>query len=162
MDNVQNYDNNNNSVALVRERNIPTERQVLRLTENTPCFVPLFFTPPLTGLNRCFCCKPNPYTRIGTNHTGRNQPNWSRDNAPIREVPYWNLLQDTDYPWFSSLPPVKCWYCVYLKLYNDWCSIPDEVNFSFYLILPAALGPGVYSASNINEYQKQKNDVSGE
>jgi hypothetical protein len=31
-----------------------------------------------------------------------------------------------------------------------------------YLILPAALGPGVYSASNINEYQKQKNNVSGE
>jgi hypothetical protein len=32
---------------------------------------------------------------------------------------------------------------------------------SFYLILPAALGPGVYSASNRNKYQKQKNDVSG-
>jgi hypothetical protein len=30
------------------------------------------------------------------------------------------------------------------------------------LILPAALGPGVYSASNRNEYQKQKNNVSGE
>jgi hypothetical protein len=28
-------------------------------------------------------------------------------------------------------------------------------------ILPAALGPGVYSASNINEYHAQKN-VSGE
>jgi hypothetical protein len=28
--------------------------------------------------------------------------------------------------------------------------------FSIYLILAAALGPGVYSASNINEYQKQK------
>jgi hypothetical protein len=26
----------------------------------------------------------------------------------------------------------------------------------------AALRPGVYSASNRNEYQKQKNDVSGE
>jgi hypothetical protein len=33
--------------------------------------------------------------------------------------------------------------------------------FSIYLILPAALGPGVYSASNINEYQKHKN-ASGE
>jgi hypothetical protein len=43
-------------------------------------------------------------------------------------------------------------------------SRPDEVNyfFSIYLILPAALGPGVYSASDINEYQKQKNNVSGE
>jgi hypothetical protein len=29
------------------------------------------------------------------------------------------------------------------------------------LIFPAALGPGVYSASNRNEYQKQKNNVSG-
>jgi hypothetical protein len=33
----------------------------------------------------------------------------------------------------------------------------DEVNeFSTWLILPAALGPGIYSASNRNEYQKQK------
>jgi hypothetical protein len=42
-------------------------------------------------------------------------------------------------------------------------SRPDEVIeffFSIYLILPAALGPGVYSTSNRNEYQKQKN-VSG-
>jgi hypothetical protein len=36
---------------------------------------------------------------------------------------------------------------------------PDEVNefSSIYLILQAALGPGVHSASNRNEYQKQKN-----
>jgi hypothetical protein len=40
-------------------------------------------------------------------------------------------------------------------------SRPDVVNeFSTYLILPAALGPSVYSVSNRNEYQKQKN-VSG-
>jgi hypothetical protein len=31
-----------------------------------------------------------------------------------------------------------------------------------YLILPAALGPRVYSASNRNEYQKKKNNVCGE
>jgi hypothetical protein len=38
-----------------------------------------------------------------------------------------------------------------------------EVNyfFSFYLILLAALGPGVYLTSNRNDYQKQKNYVSG-
>jgi hypothetical protein len=44
-------------------------------------------------------------------------------------------------------------------------SRPDEVNefsFSIYLFLPAAIGPGVHSASNRNEYQKQKNYVSGE
>jgi hypothetical protein len=34
--------------------------------------------------------------------------------------------------------------------------------FSIYLILPAPLGPGVYSASNRNEYQKHTNNVSGE
>jgi hypothetical protein len=41
---------------------------------------------------------------------------------------------------------------------------PDEVNeiFSSYLIFSAALGLGIYSASNINEYQKQKSNVSGE
>jgi hypothetical protein len=43
-------------------------------------------------------------------------------------------------------------------------SIPDEmIFFLIYLILPAALGPGVYSASNRGEYQKHKNNnVSGE
>jgi hypothetical protein len=37
---------------------------------------------------------------------------------------------------------------------------PDEVIefFSIYQILPAALGPGVYSASNRNEFQKRKNN----
>jgi hypothetical protein len=41
---------------------------------------------------------------------------------------------------------------------------PHLVNevFSIHLILPAALGPGLHSASNRNEYQKQKNNVSGE
>jgi hypothetical protein len=42
-------------------------------------------------------------------------------------------------------------------------SIPNEVTefSSIYLIVPAALGPGVYSASNRNEYHQQKNNVSG-
>jgi hypothetical protein len=40
----------------------------------------------------------------------------------------------------------------------------NEVNefFSIDLILPAALRPEVHSASNRNEYQKQKINVSGE
>jgi hypothetical protein len=38
----------------------------------------------------------------------------------------------------------------------------DEFIFSIYLILPGALGLRVYSASYRNEYQKQKNTVSGE
>jgi hypothetical protein len=33
--------------------------------------------------------------------------------------------------------------------------------FSIYVISPAALGPGVYSACKGNEYQKQTNNVSG-
>jgi hypothetical protein len=35
------------------------------------------------------------------------------------------------------------------------------IFFSMYLILPGALGPGVHSASNRNEYQyqKQKNNI---
>jgi hypothetical protein len=38
----------------------------------------------------------------------------------------------------------------------------SERFLSIYLILPAALGPGIYSASNRNEYQKHKNNVSGD
>jgi hypothetical protein len=42
---------------------------------------------------------------------------------------------------------------------NRW----DDWIFSIYLILPDTLGPGIYSASNRNEYQKHKNNnVSGE
>jgi hypothetical protein len=37
----------------------------------------------------------------------------------------------------------------------------DELFFSLYFILPVAVGLEVYSASNRNEYQRQKN-VSGE
>jgi hypothetical protein len=39
----------------------------------------------------------------------------------------------------------------------------DEVNdfFSIHLILPAALVPEVYSASNRNQYQKKKNMFLG-
>jgi hypothetical protein len=40
------------------------------------------------------------------------------------------------------------------KLEDVTGSIPNEVNFKIYLILLAALGHGVYSASNRNEYQK--------
>jgi hypothetical protein len=35
-------------------------------------------------------------------------------------------------------------------------------NFSIYLIFPATPRPEVHSACNRNEYQKQKNNVSGE
>jgi hypothetical protein len=43
-------------------------------------------------------------------------------------------------------------------------SSPNEEDefFSISLILPAALGPGIYSASNRNEYQKQTNNICWE
>jgi hypothetical protein len=34
----------------------------------------------------------------------------------------------------------------------------DLHSLSMYLILPAAMGLGIYSASNRNEYEKQKNN----
>jgi hypothetical protein len=37
-----------------------------------------------------------------------------------------------------------------------------SLDFSIDLIVPGELGPGVHSASNRNEYQKQKNNVSRE
>jgi hypothetical protein len=37
-----------------------------------------------------------------------------------------------------------------------------ETHFSIYLFLLSALGPGVHSASNRNEYQKHTSNVSGE
>jgi hypothetical protein len=37
-----------------------------------------------------------------------------------------------------------------------------EWIFSIYLIILAALGPGVYSTLNRNEHQKQKSNVPGE
>jgi hypothetical protein len=36
-----------------------------------------------------------------------------------------------------------------------------EFKKKIYLFLPATLGPGVYSATNRNEYQKVKNNAAG-
>jgi hypothetical protein len=46
------------------------------------------------------------------------------------------------------------------KLHNE--ELRDLYSSQIYLILPVAPGPRVYSASDRNEYQKQKNNVSGE
>jgi hypothetical protein len=43
------------------------------------------------------------------------------------------------------------------RVFETWWG---EWIYSIYLILPAAIGPGVYSASIRNEYQEQKNNVS--
>jgi hypothetical protein len=45
--------------------------------------------------------------------------------------------------------------------FNNYDFKEDELVISYpHLIM--LLGPGVYSASNRNEYQKHKNNVSGE
>jgi hypothetical protein len=50
-----------------------------------------------------------------------------------------------------------------LRLHDVMLSqIQEQIYFLPEFDLPAALGPGVYSASNRNEYQKHKNNVSGE
>jgi hypothetical protein len=69
------------------------------------------------------------------------------------------------------------WHCIYLfgargsVVFKALCYKSEsrgfetrwgEWTFSIYLIPPAALGPGVYSTSNRNEYQKLRNNVSGE
>jgi hypothetical protein len=64
------------------------------------------------------------------------------------------------------LPPLCPSSCVTYWHFTHLCYKPEsrgfetrwgECNFSIYLILPAALGPGAYSASNRNEYHKMKN-----
>jgi hypothetical protein len=52
--------------------------------------------------------------------------------------------------------------CTYVCLRSLFETRGGELIFSIYLILPAALGPKVYSVSNRNKYQKQKNNVYGE
>jgi hypothetical protein len=60
------------------------------------------------------------------------------------ENDYWNIIYIYYIMWLRH-------YATNRKVAG---SKPDEVNFLMYLIFPAALGPGVYSASNRNEYQK--------
>jgi hypothetical protein len=52
---------------------------------------------------------------------------------------------------------------LFYKSEDRWFETRCECNFSIYLIFPAAaaLGPGVYSAINRNDHQKEKNNVSG-
>jgi hypothetical protein len=67
----------------------------------------------------------------------------------------WNQLK---------MRPVAQWLGHYATSRKTTDSRIDDVIklFSIYLIIPAALDSGVYSASNRNEYQKRKNNISGE
>jgi hypothetical protein len=74
------------------------------------------------------------------------QPEWGKREMRIPRL-------------FVGKPEGKM-YGTWLRHYATNCKVagskPDEVNefFSIYLILSAALGPGVYAASNRSEYQK--------
>jgi hypothetical protein len=70
--------------------------------------------------------------------------------------------------WYSEINLVYKTMCVCVcggggacssVVVKEVCYKPEGRRFK---ALPAALGPGVHSASNRNEYQKQKNNVSGE
>jgi hypothetical protein len=54
---------------------------------------------------------------------------------------------------------VPQWLRLYATSRKVAGSRPDKINV---FNLPATLGPGVHSAYNRNEYQKQKKNVSGE
>jgi hypothetical protein len=80
--------------------------------------------------------------------------------APLLEGPRPQNLQITvcisGLVMFWVLAKVLQWLWRCATSRNVSGSTPDEVNefFSIFLILPAALGPRVYSASNTNEYHK--------
>jgi hypothetical protein len=42
----------------------------------------------------------------------------------------------------------------------EGCGFETRISERMFSILPVALGPGVYSAPNRNEYQKEKNNIS--
>jgi hypothetical protein len=65
---------------------------------------------------------------------------------------YYNLLNDAVGARSNAVVKALCYEPEGREFETWW----DEWIFSIYLILPAALGPWVYSASNRNECQKQK------
>jgi hypothetical protein len=82
---------------------------------------------------------------------------WS---APSWSVAVPRFLLSVYFPTSCGSAVVKA-LCYKLKgrgFENRWA----ELIFSIYLTLPAALAPGVYSASNKYEYRKQKYNVPGE
>jgi hypothetical protein len=93
----------------------------------------------------------------GALHLTPSSALWSRRRAR-------NILQshDTSSPDIWARRSVVVEALCYKLAGRGFETRRSELIFSSYLILPAALGPGVYSAFNRNEYQKQKNYVSGE
>jgi hypothetical protein len=87
--------------------------------------------------------------------------------VPIKKQKKWPILlsvtQIFDIVFYSfPMHTVEYWLRHYATSHKVGGSRPDEGNFSGYLILPATLRPEVYSVTNRNEYEKEKNYVSGE
>jgi hypothetical protein len=62
-------------------------------------------------------------------------------------------------------PKDSDWYYMFMHTYISVLTsgVSCKLILCFFYIIPAALGPGDYSASNRNEYQKHKNNnVYGE
>jgi hypothetical protein len=70
-----------------------------------------------------------------------------------------NVITTPQYQFHSVLVKALCYKPEGRGFETQW---GGWFFFSIYLILPTVLGPGVYSASNRNEYQKQKNIFWGQ
>jgi hypothetical protein len=71
-------------------------------------------------------------------------------SKPISETMHFGTCIDINYFYYEMRH-----YATILKVASTRPRLGQWI-FSIYVILPASLSPGVYSASNRNEYQKQK------
>jgi hypothetical protein len=102
-------------------------------------FVLHFISPP-----------PPPHTHTHTQMCLSDQPPCSMQH--VTTLSPCNLEPDDEpYNFFNKI-----------SIHLQYHTLTRWINFSIYLIVLAALDPGVHTGSNRNEYQKQKNNVSGE
>jgi hypothetical protein len=108
-------------------------------------------------LHRCPCIDVSPVLYPSIKHMKKNY------NKNCNKCPQWLLdfrfsqryswgLRDVTLGARGSVLVKALYYNPEVRGFEIRCC---EI-FSVYLILPAALGPGIYSASNRNEYQKHK------
>jgi hypothetical protein len=83
----------------------------------------------------------------------------SQVRDPVRCMNFSNLTVNNTFC-FATID--KVFYYVASVLTTCFGPYIRPSSGEFYLILPAALGPGIHSASNRNEYQEQRNNVSVE
>jgi hypothetical protein len=128
----------------------------------------LFFTAPTSALSSgqhlSSGCVVGPFSQVLI------RPEREADNPPPSSSKlWWFLIKHGEWHLVSVL--LRSWMLLIVFIANDiliqGTTIQvgmSRVRFpvrtlysSIYLILPATLGPGVYSDSNKNEYQRQKN-----